>query len=200
MSTGPQGYGDRTDPNQPSGATPPAGGQQYGHPYSDQPYSPQPHGAQPNTAQPNTAQPYSSRPDGSRPDGYAPAAAGLAPDVAAGGELARSQYWSEPRGQAAGQGQPGWGGPQYRAMPVAPVIVPKNGGLGVLVSFFIPGVGSMINGSVGLGVAILISYIVSWLLTIVLIGIPLVIGVWIWGMVDGYRSAQRWNQAHGIIS
>jgi TM2 domain-containing membrane protein YozV len=156
----------------------------------------------PNQPEPFGGQPY-ARQYGSQPNGYAAGAAGPPgpiPDVPAGGELTRAQYWSQPQGQGAGQGQPGWGGPQYQAMPVAPVIVPKNGGLGVLVSFFIPGVGSMINGSAGLGVAILICYAVSWLLTLVLIGIPLVFGVWIWGMVDGYLSAQRWNRAHGIIS
>ena len=38
------------------------------------------------------------------------------------------------------------------------------------------------------------------ILSFFLIGIPVVIGAWIWGMVDGYLSAQRWNQEHGIVS
>jgi len=53
---------------------------------------------------------------------------------------------------------------------------------------------------VGVGVAILILNIVGWILAIVLIGIPLAIGTWIWGLVDAHQSAQRWNRAHGIIS
>jgi hypothetical protein len=36
--------------------------------------------------------------------------------------------------------------------------------------------------------------------TIVLIGIPIVFGAWVWGMIDGYRSAQQWNREHGIVS
>jgi TM2 domain-containing membrane protein YozV len=80
------------------------------------------------------------------------------------------------------------------------MIAPKNPALGVILSFFIPGLGSMVNGSVGRGVGILVGYFVAWLFTFVLIGIPFVIGFWIWGLVDGYQSAQRWNQAHGILS
>jgi len=80
------------------------------------------------------------------------------------------------------------------------MIVPKNPALGVILSFFLPGLGSIVNGSVGLGVAIMACYFVAWLFALILIGIPFVIGTWIWGLVDGYLSAQRWNRAHGIIS
>jgi hypothetical protein len=58
----------------------------------------------------------------------------------------------------------------------------------------------MTNGNVGIGVLILALNILGWMLLIFLIGIPLVIGTWIWGLVDAHSSAQRWNQAHGIIS
>ena len=47
---------------------------------------------------------------------------------------------------------------------------------------------------------ILVLNIIGWVLAIVLIGIPLAIGTWIWGLVDAYQSAQRWNRAHGIVS
>lgn len=110
---------------------------------------------------------------------------------APGGERGRAQY--RPQAQA----QPQWAPQPY---PAAPVVVPKNGAVGVLLSFFIPGLGSIVNGSVGLGLVILAADFVSWLLVFVLIGIPLVFAVWIWGMIDGYLSAQRWNRAHGIIS
>src|SRR2546429_649448 len=62
----------------------------------------------------------------------------------------------------------------------AMLVAPKSPGIGLLVSFFLPGVGSMINGNGGIGALILILYIVGWGLSFVLIGIPLVIGVWIW--------------------
>ena len=87
-------------------------------------------------------------------------------------------------------------------MPPPPpaVILPKNPAIGLIVSFFIPGVGSMINGDVGRGCLILGLYCLGWVLIFFLVGIPIIFGVWIWGMVDGYQSAVRWNAAHGIIS
>src|SRR5579859_983911 len=79
-------------------------------------------------------------------------------------------------------------------------VAPKSPALSVLLSVFIPGLGSMVNDNVGVGVVILILNIVGLVLSLLLIGIPLAIGTWIWGLVDAYRSAQRWNYAHGIIS
>jgi TM2 domain-containing membrane protein YozV len=80
------------------------------------------------------------------------------------------------------------------------VVAPKSPALSLIVSFFIPGVGSMINGDAGTGIAILVLYVVGVFGSFFLIGIPLAIGVWIWGMVDAYKGAQRWNARHGIIS
>jgi len=79
-------------------------------------------------------------------------------------------------------------------------VAPKSPAVSVLLSIFIPGLGSMVNENVGTGVAILVLNIIGWILAIALIGIPLAIGTWIWGLVDAYKSAQRWNRAHGIIS
>jgi TM2 domain-containing membrane protein YozV len=81
-----------------------------------------------------------------------------------------------------------------------PMVAPKSPALSVLLSVFIPGLGSMINDHVGTGVTILVLNFVGIVLSLVLIGIPLAIATWIWGLVDAYQSAQRWNQAHGIIS
>jgi len=96
-------------------------------------------------------------------------------------------------------GYPGGGLQPQVPYPVAPVVAPKNGAIGVILSFFIPGLGSMVNGSVGLGAIILATYAIGWVLTLVIIGFPILFGAWIWGMVDGYLSAERWNRAHGII-
>jgi TM2 domain-containing membrane protein YozV len=132
-----------------------------------------------------------------------------------------------PQGQAGyGRGAPGreryatrppaeWHGQQYASaqqahewMPLPmqgyemqPVMVaPKSPAVSVLLSVFIPGLGSMVNDNAGVGTTILILNIIGWMLAIVLIGIPLALGTWIWGLVDAYQSAQRWNQAHGIVS
>jgi len=98
--------------------------------------------------------------------------------------------YQQPYQQPYPQGYPG---------PVQQV-VPKNAGIALLISFFVPGVGSLYAGKTNTGVVILIGYIISWLLTIVIIGIAGVIGFWIWGMVDAYQAAQAWNRARGIES
>lgn len=50
------------------------------------------------------------------------------------------------------------------------------------------------------GIGILVGYLVSILLVIVLVGLLGMLGFWIWGMVDAYQGAQRWNLRHGILS
>lgn len=81
-----------------------------------------------------------------------------------------------------------------------PIVQPKNPAISLIVSVFLPGVGSMINGHVGKGVTILVLYILSVFLSFIIIGIPFAIGIWIWGLVDAYQGAQKWNAAHGIVS
>lgn len=90
-----------------------------------------------------------------------------------------------------------WDGRQWVANAV---VLPKNPALSLIVSFFLPGVGSMINGDVNIGIVILALYVGGIVLSVFLIGIPLAIAGWVWGLVDAYQGAQRWNRAHGIIS
>jgi TM2 domain-containing membrane protein YozV len=91
--------------------------------------------------------------------------------------------------------------PQQHQQPYPQMMVaPKSPGVAVLASFFIPGLGSMISGRGGMGALILCLYIVSWILTIVLIGFIGVFGFWIWGMIQGHADAVAWNRSHGIIS
>jgi TM2 domain-containing membrane protein YozV len=99
------------------------------------------------------------------------------------------QQYGQPQGYAGGQGQPG-----------QMTIAPRSPALGLIASLFIPGLGSMINGRVGIGITILGVYILGLILTIVFVGLLIAPAAWIWGMVDGYKSAQDWNRAHGIIS
>ena len=76
--------------------------------------------------------------------------------------------------------------------------------MSLIVSFFIPGVGSMVNGDTGIGVVILL----LWLLSIgldftvigLIVGVPLGIAMFVWGLIDAYTGARRWNARHGIIS
>ena len=65
------------------------------------------------------------------------------------------------------------------------VVAPKNPAIGVLLSFFIPGLGTMVNGSAGRGVLILAIYVVGWLLSFFLIGLPILI---VPGSVRGHEK------------
>ena len=87
----------------------------------------------------------------------------------------------------------------YPAPPVTQVL-PKNAGVALLISFFLPGVGSMYAGKTNTGVIILVGYIISWVLTIVIIGFAGIFGFWVWGLIDAYQAAQAWNRARGIES
>lgn len=93
--------------------------------------------------------------------------------------------------------------PQQWQSPYAPpgmTIAPKSPGLALLISFFLPGVGSMYAGSVGLGVIILILWLISVVTVIIVIGWILAPACWIWGMIAACMNAQRWNRERGIIS
>lgn len=138
--------------------------------------------------------------------------------------------------------------------PVAPgyptvVLTPKSPGLHLLASFFIPGLGTILAGRMGRGIAILVAFIGLQILFFTLffasfasaassgafncttpdvnitvndiqsathvcalsvlpwqafalfpIFSLIMLGLWIFGLVDAYRSAQAWNRAHGILS
>ncbi|HVJ03548.1 MAG TPA: hypothetical protein VM662_15315 [Sphingomonas sp.] len=57
----------------------------------------------------------------------------------------------------------------------------------IILNFFFPGVGSLVIGKTGAGIAQLILYIVgvAFTLTIIgaILGIPMSLGAWIWGLV-----------------
>lgn len=107
---------------------------------------------------------------------------------------------------------PGYGAGPQPGMPYpqgggyAPPLVPrKDPAISLLVSFFVPGVGSMMNGDTNTGVGILVGYILGFVITVCgsfviigpFIGFPVSIGFWAWGMVDAYQGATRFNQRNG---
>ncbi|MGB3763043.1 MAG: hypothetical protein WA966_07450 [Ornithinimicrobium sp.] len=76
-----------------------------------------------------------------------------------------------------------------------------------IISFFVPGVGTMLNGNVGLGIVMLVGYLGAWVFSALLWFLflgwlvwPVMIGIVVWAMVDSYKGAQRWNAMHGVIS
>jgi TM2 domain-containing membrane protein YozV len=90
--------------------------------------------------------------------------------------------------------------PHQSVQPAQLQVLPKNPAVALIVSVFLPGVGSMISGQATIGTLILISYIVGWILTLFIVGFIIVPAVWIWGLVHAYQSAQRWNRDHGFVS
>jgi TM2 domain-containing membrane protein YozV len=114
------------------------------------------------------------------------------------------QQWTSytyPRlpGASAPGAPPPWLGYGYPMHPPR-AVAPKNPALSLIVSFFLPGVGSMINGDVGIGVVILLIWLISIPLMFFFIGFFTATGAWILGLVDAYQGARRWNARHGIIS
>ena len=92
----------------------------------------------------------------------------------------------------------------------APAVLPpgsKRPGLHAVASFFIPGLGTLLCGKTARGLLILGLSAVSLfgvnLLADALIGGEptgigtfLAIPLWVWGTIDGYRSARQWNLEH----
>lgn len=95
-------------------------------------------------------------------------------------------------------GPPALPPPPYQ--PVPQFIHPKNPAAAIVLSFFLPGVGSMYAGNTRTGIWILVGWIAGLILAFAFIGIPVIIGFWVWGMVNGYHSAVNWNTARGIQS
>ena len=74
----------------------------------------------------------------------------------------------------------------------------KNPAVSLLASFFIPGLGTMLNGEVGKGIGILVGYFACLFLFFLIVPLLVAVGLWVWGMVDAYQGAQQWNRRHGI--
>lgn len=64
--------------------------------------------------------------------------------------------------------------------------------LAIITNFFIPGLGTLIVGKVGQGIAQLLLFIVGFWLAfawlILPIGLPICFAVWIWGLVVATRT------------
>lgn len=69
----------------------------------------------------------------------------------------------------------------------------KNPGLAAVLSFFWTGLGQIYNGQLAKGIVFMIAYGVSFLLIFILIGIITTPILWIYGMYDAYRSAEKIN-------
>jgi TM2 domain-containing membrane protein YozV len=74
-----------------------------------------------------------------------------------------------------------------------PPPVYKNPGLAAVLSFFYMGLGQIYNGQLAKGIAFFVAYSVSWLLMFVVIGLITTPILFIYGIFDAYRSAEKIN-------
>lgn len=70
----------------------------------------------------------------------------------------------------------------------------KNPGVAAVLSFFITGLGQIYNGEIGKGILFIIVQCINIALMFVLVGFITFAIVWIWGMVDAYRTAEKINR------
>jgi hypothetical protein len=76
----------------------------------------------------------------------------------------------------------------------------KNEVLYAFGGLFFPGVVLLLMGRKKQGIIMLCCWLASIALSIVLIGIPLLVGVYIWSVIACFREARRQNEAHGFVS
>ena len=86
-------------------------------------------------------------------------------------------------------------------------VAPKSPAVAALASFFLMGLGQLVNGDVTRGLVIWLCGATilasAFLLTFIFIGFllyPVWFVFWLWQMYDAYQGAQKWNSRHGIIS
>jgi len=64
--------------------------------------------------------------------------------------------------------------------------------VGFIVNIFLPGVGTLLVGKVGTGIAQILLFVFALILnfTVILaiIGIPLGLGIWVWGLVSALTA------------
>ncbi len=121
------------------------------------------------------------------------------------GELVRPQpgpvpYPSVPTSYPLPPGQPAPLVAGTHGYAPAVRVAPKNAGVAVIASFFLPGLGQFINGQAGKGLLFLACYLIGIPLLFFLVGFLILPVVWVWSMIDAYSSAQAWNARYGILS
>jgi TM2 domain-containing membrane protein YozV len=70
----------------------------------------------------------------------------------------------------------------------------KNPGVAAVLSFFFCGLGQIYNGQIFKGIVMFVAYSISLLMMFILIGFITSPILWIWGIYDAYRNAERINK------
>jgi len=76
----------------------------------------------------------------------------------------------------------------------------KSPGLAAVLSFFICGLGQIYNGQIVKGLIFLVAYLISWWMMYIIVGFITTPILWIWGIVDAYRVAQKINAQVGGVA
>lgn len=76
----------------------------------------------------------------------------------------------------------------------APPVFYKNPGLAAILSFFWMGLGQIYNGQIAKGVFFIVAYAVSWVLMLIIIGFVTTPVLFVFGIWDAYKSAQKINE------
>ncbi len=71
----------------------------------------------------------------------------------------------------------------------------KNPGIAAVLSFFVTGLGQIYNGQILKGLLCALGYAIGWGLTTILIGWVFLLPLWVWGIFDAYKTAERINAA-----
>ncbi len=70
----------------------------------------------------------------------------------------------------------------------------KSSGLAAVLSFFITGLGQIYNGQIFKGIILMLIQLVNGALTVILIGYLFLPIVWLYGVINAYRAAERHNR------
>jgi TM2 domain-containing membrane protein YozV len=70
---------------------------------------------------------------------------------------------------------------------------PKNPGLAAVASFFFSGLGQIYNGDIAKGVFLIVIQVINLFLMVLCIGFLLYPVVWIYGIWDAYKTAEKFN-------
>nr|WP_158737918.1 hypothetical protein [Alteribacillus sp. YIM 98480] len=74
----------------------------------------------------------------------------------------------------------------------------KNAGLAAVLSAVWSGLGQIYNGQIAKGIILMIIQFINSLLFFVLIGFITYPIVWIYGMVDAYKQAEKYNRNNAL--
>lgn len=120
------------------------------------------------------------------------------------------QPYGMPDYGSSGYGSPQFGAQHYGGMQAYgqqhggmqpygyPPAARKDPALMLIASLILPGLGTILNGATGKGIGIMAGYFIGALLSVILIGLPIMFGFWVWGMYDAYQGAKMHNARHGL--